>query len=110
TDENIYYSTLIMQAQGWTNALVVSEDAGQLVMTTLCDSNCCVELGRLTILDFALPSGTRKAGHYVRYPWAAAVSDAECAQIESPLKGMCTNLGSRLACAGNVQLGDPDGG
>jgi hypothetical protein len=110
TDENIYYSTLIMQAQGWTNALVVSEDAGQLVMTTLCDSNCCVDLGRLTVLDFSLPSGTQKVGHYVRYPWAIPVSGAECSLIESPLKAMCTNLSSRRSCAGNLQLSPPDGG
>jgi hypothetical protein len=108
TDENIYYSTLIMQTQGWTNALVVSEDAGQLIMTATCDSNCCVDLGRLTVLEFTLPSGTQKLGHYVRFPWAAAVSDTECNTIESPLKAMCTNLSSRKACANNLQISPPD--
>jgi hypothetical protein len=110
TDENIYYSTLIMEKQGWTNALVISDDAGQLIMTTVCDSNCCVDLGRLTVLGFNLPSGTETEGHYVRYPWAQTVSTAECDQIESPLKAMCVNLSSRRACAGNLQLSPPDGG
>lgn len=104
TDENLYYSSKIMEAQGWASALVVSEDPGHLVMTAVCDSNCCVDLGRLTVLEFSLAGGARKLGHYVRYPWAAAVSSAECYQIRSPLKLMCTNLDQRLACAADFKL------
>jgi hypothetical protein len=101
TDENIYYSSRLMQAQGWASALVVSEDAGQLVFTALCDSNCCVNLGRLTVVE--LPDQTH-VGHYVLYPEAAAVQPAECAQISTATKFMCTNKSSRKACADNFQL------
>jgi hypothetical protein len=104
TDENIYYSTKIMEAHGWVSAWVVSEDPGQLVMTAICDSNCCVDLGRLTVIDLPLGSGITKVGHYVRYPWADSVSSSECQTIEFPLKAMCTNLSSRLACADNFKL------
>jgi hypothetical protein len=107
TDENIYFSTEIMEAHGWTNAIVISEDPGQLIMTATCDSNCCVALGRLTVLGFSINGGTTAAGHYVRFPWAAPVTAAECQQIEMPLKFMCVNLSSRLACASNLQVGDP---
>jgi hypothetical protein len=101
TDENIYYSSRLMQAHGWASALVVSDDAGQLVFTGLCDSNCCVNLGRLTVVE--LPDQTH-AGHYVLYPQAAAVQPAECAQIEQANKFMCTNRASRKACADSFQL------
>jgi hypothetical protein len=105
TDENIYYSTQIMVQQGWTNALVVSEDPAHLVMTGLCDSNCCVDLGRLTVFEFPLAMGqTVLAGHYALYPWTAAVSKAECDQIEIGSKFMCVNLPTRRACAGNLQI------
>jgi hypothetical protein len=108
TDENIYYSTKIMEAHGWTTALVVSEDSGQLIMTALCDSNCCVELGRLTVYDFSLTvagqAATQKLGHYVRTPWTTPVSMAECQDIEQPLKFMCVNLSSRLSCAYDFKL------
>ena len=104
TDENLYYSDKIMEAQGWSSAIVVSEEPGQLIETALCDSNCCVDLGRLTVLTFPLGTTTAVLGHYVRYPWTTDVSTAECAQIELPTKVMCTQLVSRLACAGKFQL------
>ena len=104
TDENLYFSGLIMQAQGWTNALVVSDDAGHLVMTGVCDANCCVQAGRFTVFDFPVGGETQKAAHYALYPYASAVTPAECEVVKSPLKFMCTNLGSRRACADNFQL------
>jgi hypothetical protein len=105
TDENIYYSTQIMESQGWTSAFVVSDDPGHLVMTALCDSNCCVDLGRLTVFAFTLPDlGATLVGHYALYPWAASVSMAECARIEAVTKFMCINLATRKACAANLQL------
>ena len=108
TDENLYYSTLIMEAHGFESALVVSEDPGHLVMTAVCDSNCCVKKGRLTVFDFALEIGgtvqTKKVAHYARFPYAAAVSQAECDQIGGTLKLMCTNQSSRHACAGQLML------
>jgi hypothetical protein len=104
TDENLYYSDKIMEAQGWSSAIVVSEDPGQLIETALCDSNCCVDLGRLSVLAFPIGANTAVLGHYVRYPWTQVVSTAECAQIELPSKIMCTKLSSRLACAANFQL------
>ena len=104
TDENIYYSDKIMEAQGWSSAIVVSEDPGQLVETAVCDSNCCVELGRLTVFEFPAGGVTFGLGHYVRYPWTNAVSAAECIQIEIVTKAMCTQLASRLACIYNFQL------
>lgn len=107
TDENLYYATQIMLGQGWRSALVVSDDPGHLMMTAVCDSNCCVDLGRLTL--FALPvtgglSPTDNVGHYVLIPPAAPIAPAECATIEGPLKFMCTNLGTRKACKANFQL------
>src|SRR5207247_920759 len=99
-----YFSTRIMEAHGWTNAIVISDDPGHLILSATCDSNCCVDLGRLTALAFSFGGNTIKAGHYVRYPWAAMVSQAECNQIEIPLKLMCTNLSSRQSCAGNIQV------
>jgi hypothetical protein len=105
TDENIYYSTKIMKAEGYTNALVVSDDRGHLVMTGLCDSNCCVDLGRLTVFEFPVEGGEPVlAGHYALYPWTPEVSKAECDQIEIPSKFMCVNLPQRKACAANFQL------
>jgi hypothetical protein len=104
TDENIYYSDRIMEGEGWQNALVVSDDPGHLIMTAVCDANCCVERGRLTIFDLHVGADTIKVGHYVRYPWATTVSDGECEQIEQPTKLMCTNLGTRHACADHFQL------
>jgi hypothetical protein len=104
TDENILYSTEIMASNGWETALVVSDDPSHLVLVALCDSNCCVELGRLTVFDFPLPDGDggtegRKVGHYVRYPVAAPVTADECAHIEQPSKLMCIALPGRTSCA-----------
>jgi hypothetical protein len=94
-----------MLTHGWTNALVVSDDPGHLMMTALCDSNCCVDLGRLTLFDFAVAQGaTLFAGHYALYPWGSEVSKAECDAIEILTKFMCVNLASRNACAGDLQL------
>lgn len=109
TDENLYFSSRIMQARGWSTALVVSEDPRHLVMTAVCDANCCVRLGRLTIFDFVLAGldGTTtgaatKLGHYELRPPAPAVTDEECETIRPKL--MCLTLASRRACEGRVTL------
>jgi hypothetical protein len=102
TDENLYYATQIMLEHGWKSALVVSDDPGHLVMTAVCDSNCCVDLGRLTIVELP-PSGVA-IGHYALYPEGQQVSQAECDSIEQPLKFMCLNLPTRKACKDNFQL------
>jgi hypothetical protein len=73
-------------------------------MTALCDSNCCVELGHLTVVSVPAAGGPIVAGHYGRYPWAAEVTTAECDWIKQPFKAMCVNLASRLACKDNFQL------
>lgn len=108
TDENIYFSTQIMEDHAWQNALIVSEDPGHLIMSAVCDSNCCVDLGRLTVASFPVTidseSTTKAVAHYVRYPYASDVSDSECSQIELPTKLMCTNLSSRRACAGSLMV------
>lgn len=104
TDENIYYATKIMEARGWTTALVVSDSPSHLVLTATCDSNCCVDLGRLTVFDFALDGGSVKVGHYARYPFATEVTAAECAHIEEPSKLMCIALAGRLACKDAFKL------
>lgn len=104
TDENIYYSSKIMAAQGWLTAVVVSDDAGHLMNTAVCDSNCCVKLGRLTLFEFTSAAGVAKAGHYVLYPATPDVGDAECQQIRLPTKLMCLNLDKRRACKGNLKL------
>jgi hypothetical protein len=108
TDENIYYSSRIMEDAGWVTALVVSGNPGQLFYNALCDANCCVKKGRLTVVGFPTngPNGRKLAwvGHYVRYPRAAMVTDAECGAIKKPLKFMCEKLASRAACAGRLNL------
>ena len=104
TDENLYFSTTIMKRQGWTNAIVISDDPGHLILSATCDSNCCVNLGRLTALDFDVAGKSIKAGHYALFPYAQAVAAAECTAIKFPSKLMCSNLGTRLACAGNLQV------
>lgn len=104
TDENLYYSAGIMRAQGFTTAIVVSDDPGHLIMTGVCDANCCVNLGRLTVFDFRTGTTTTIAGHYVLYPNASTVSQSECKQIEQSLKFMCTNMSSRKACAADFKL------
>lgn len=98
TDENLYFSSRIMQERGWKTALVVSEDPRHLVMVATCDANCCVELGRLTIFDF----DDRKLGHYVLYPDASRVTEEECAAIRPKL--MCLAEGDRRACARRFML------
>lgn len=100
TDENIYFSSRIMQAQGFRSALVVSESAGHIVYTALCDSNCCVDLGRLTVVDIE----GWVLGHYVLYPDAEPVTDAECDHIEDARMGLCVNLGNRRACKDHFDL------
>ncbi|MEJ7729246.1 MAG: YdcF family protein [Polyangiaceae bacterium] len=105
TDENIYYATQIMLQEQYRSAVVVSDEPGHLLLTALCDTNCCVDLGRLTVFDFAIGEGEPVlAGHYALYPYAAEVSDAECAQIAPDSKFMCLNLPERKACAADFQL------
>jgi hypothetical protein len=104
TDENIYYSSRIMQDQGWTTALVVSDDPGHLIMSAVCDANCCVELGRLTVFEFPVWGGSEIAGHYALVPPGTVVSTSECEQIQQALKLMCTNLSSRLSCKDDFKL------
>ncbi len=104
TDENLYYSSKIMEAHGFAAAIVISDTPGHFVFTALCDSNCCVDLGRLTVLNFSVAGKTIAAGHYVRYPFATTVSSQECSTIQAPLKAMCINLSSRLSCAGSFKL------
>lgn len=106
TDENLYYSTRIMQEHDWTSALVVSEDPGHLMMTAVCDSNCCVDLGRLTLYEWEVePDLYVKAGHYALVPPGTANTDAECTHISGLF--MCINLGDREACKDDFQLSAP---
>jgi hypothetical protein len=100
TDENLYWSSRIMRDRGWRSALVVSDSAGQLLYNALCDSNCCVALGRLTVVDL---DGVA-VGHYVLYPDAAPVTRDECDVIEDPRMGVCVNLGTRRACKDHFEL------
>ena len=103
TDENLYFSTQIMVENGWDDALVVSDDPGHLVMTAVSDSNCCVDLGRLSVFEFPIGSGeSALVGHYALYPAAEQVTAAECDRIAG--KGMSIMLDSRLACADDFQL------
>ena len=103
TDENLYYASLILEEQGFDDAIVVSDDPGQLVYTAVSDSNCCVDLGRLSVWAFTLDGGeTAVLGHYALYPRAEAVTDEECAHIADLY--MSTMLDSRLACADDFQL------
>lgn len=105
TDENLYYSTILMQARAWQTAIVVSDSAGHLIYTGICDANCCVKLGRLTVLDFPLPGRMPvRAGHYVLDPFGSPITDAECAHIEPPTRALCINLAMRRACADDFML------
>jgi len=111
TDENLYYSSLIMQDEGWASAIVVSSDPGHMMMTALCDSNCCVGLGRFTVAEFVVNdpdpfTAGHKAGHYVLFPWAAEIAEEECDTITPITRAMCTNLASRRACVDDFQLSD----
>ena len=100
TDENLYFGSRIMQERGWRSAIVVSESPGQLVYNALCDSNCCVELGRLTVVELE----GHVVGHYVLYPDAEPVTDDECAHIEDARMGVCLFLGKRRACKDHFEL------
>ena len=103
TDENLYYSSRIMESRGWRSALVVSDDPGHFVYTGLCDANCCVKLGRMTLWSFDVgPNGRIHAGHYVLSPPGPGVSDAECTHIAGLL--LCSNLDERKACKDDFRL------
>lgn len=104
TDENLYYSTRLMAERGWRSALVLSDTPGHLLYAALCDSNCCVAAGRLTVLQFPLGEQPATLGHYALYPAAAPVSAAECEVIKPTRKLLCLNLPSRRACAGRLML------
>jgi len=106
TDENLYYSGLIMTAKGWDTAIVISEPE-HLWYTAVCDANCCVEKGRLSAFQYhvgATGELIEKAATYVLYPTATTVSDGECSHIETSTKLMCTNMDDRKACADDFQL------
>ena len=95
---------MTQQERGWTSALVVSEDPGHLMMTALCDANCCVDLGRLTLREWeVMPDYFVKAGHYALIPPSAPNTDAECTFIAGKI--MCLNIDSRRACKDDFQLG-----
>lgn len=100
TDENLYFSSQIMLARGFRSALVISDGAGQLLYNALCDSNCCVELGRFTVVELA----GFVVGHYVLYPDAEPVTEEECAHIEDARMGICLFLGQRRACKDHFEL------
>jgi len=103
TDENIYYATRIMQREGWRSAIVVSEDPGHLMFTGLCDANCCVGLGRMTLVGFPVAGLTVvNAGHYALSPPGPDVTAEECAHLAS--LALCVNLDDRLACEDDFQL------
>lgn len=99
TDENIYFATQLMTARGWTSALVVS-DPGHLLYAALCDADCCVRQGRMSVLDFDQGA----AGHYVLTPPAEPVSDAECIHLSNRTRLQCTQLEARRACADDFRL------
>lgn len=99
TDENIFYSSKIMDRQGWKTAIVLSETAGHLMLAAACDSNCCVQKGRLTLYSFPLGDNKkRKAAFYALYPYARPVSPKECAHLQNPIKFACTQLAQRKSC------------
>lgn len=104
TDENLYYGSVILAEHGWNDAIVVSEDPGQLVYTAVSDANCCVGLGRLSIFAFSLGAGdtSQVLGHYALYPSADEVTDEECAHIAELY--MSSTLEDRRACADDFQL------
>lgn len=109
TDENLYYSTKIMEAEGWNDALVVSDSAGHLIFTALCDSNCCVNRGRLTVVSIPVAIGEDAiqpvaVGHYALFPFAAPISPEERAHIQKPDKSLCISLPTRRACADRLQM------
>lgn len=107
TDENIYYATRIMEREGWTSALVVSDDPGHLMMAALCDANCCVDRGRLTLHQWEVEPGRwLKAGHYATIPPGPENGrGSECDDIGSIF--MCINLEDRRACKDRFELPEP---
>jgi hypothetical protein len=104
TDENLYFATRLMEEREWRRALVVS-DPIHLLGSASCDANCCVALGRLTLVQmpgFAdLDDG--KAAFYELLPDAAPVTDAECAYLVDET-ALCGNLDDRRACRDDFQL------
>lgn len=103
TDENLYWSTLLMLKSGWKTALVVSEAAGHIVYTAMCDSNCCVDRGRLTPFRYQLEGRPNTvAGHYQLYPDGEPVTSEECEHVK--LRLLCLALDSRRACKDNFTL------
>jgi hypothetical protein len=98
TDENIANSSTIMRERKWRSALIVSDEPGQFFYEALCDSNCCVEEGRLTLFTFPTASGAAAAGHYVLRPSGTASTAHECATLTN--NGQCLLLASRTACVG----------
>lgn len=103
TDENLYYGTRLMEAHGWQSAIVVSDEPGHLVYTGLCDANCCVKLGRMTLWSFDVGANGRvNAGHYALTPPGPGVAEAECSHLGDLL--LCTNLEDRLACRDDFRL------
>ncbi len=98
TDENLHFSTLLMQERGLSSALVVSEDAGHLIYAALCDANCCVRRGRLTVFDYPVASGSIRAGHYVLEPTPSDGMKRDCAYLEDPSSLLCLNLPNRHYC------------
>lgn len=103
TDENLYYSSVLMVGLGFDSAMVVS-DPEHLMYTATCDANCCVDLGRLTPLAFPTATGTAKVGSYILTPPSLDVTAAECRQLERTTLFLCTQLDSRLACADDFGL------
>jgi len=103
TDENLYYSGLVMAAKGWDTALVISEPQ-HLWYTATCDANCCVEKGRMSTFQYQVGNVIEKAATYVLYPSATTVTEGECSHIETSTKLMCTNMDERKACADDFQL------
>ena len=105
TDENLYYSSLIMSARGWQSAIVVSDDPGHLIYSALCDSNCCVQQGRLSVFDFPAAGGTTvKAGRYVLEKTPSGETLADCKYLSRPETALCINLANRNACRGRLAL------
>lgn len=106
TDENLYYSSRIMQDRGWLSGIVVSEDPGHLMFTGLCDADCCVKLGRMTLLSWPVAGATVvKAGHYALTPPGQDTTADECANIAGMF--MCVNQDQRKACKDDFKLDDP---
>lgn len=98
TDQNLAYSGVILRDHGWETALVVS-DPFHLGFAAVCDADCCVRDGRLTLLRFPVDGDEVMAGHYVLGP---PPTDAECAHLVGDTT-MCANLPDRTACAADAR-------